>query len=101
MRCPVCKAENAQGPSCRRCKADLSLLFALEEQRGGALGAARRELAAGRWARAHAEAARADGLRSDGESLRLLAVAALLDRDFHEAWRCYRAVRAQGAGDRG
>ena len=33
LRCPVCKAENAQGPNCRRCKADLSLLFALEDRR--------------------------------------------------------------------
>ena len=33
MHCPVCKADNSQGPQCRRCKADLSLLFALEEQR--------------------------------------------------------------------
>ena len=30
IRCPVCKAENSQGPTCRRCKADLSLLFRLE-----------------------------------------------------------------------
>jgi hypothetical protein len=99
MRCPVCKAENSQGPACRRCKADLSLLFALEEQRGRALQSARQELVAGRWAQAHAQAARADRLRSDDESRRLLAVAALLDRDFHEAWRCYRAVRAEKAND--
>jgi hypothetical protein len=95
----VCKADNTQGLTCRRCKADLSLLFALEEQRGLALGAARQELAAGRWPEAHAQARRADGLRSDEESLRLLAVAALLDRDFHEAWRCYRAVRGNGSGN--
>ena len=33
MQCPVCKADNAQGPLCRRCKADLSLLFRLEARR--------------------------------------------------------------------
>lgn len=33
MRCPVCRAENDRGPNCRRCRADLSLLFALEKQR--------------------------------------------------------------------
>jgi hypothetical protein len=97
MRCPVCKAENAQGPSCRRCKADLSLLFALEVRRGRALEEARQALAAGQWGAAHSRAAQADHLRSDAESKRLRAVAALLDRDFHEAWRCYRAAAA-GAG---
>ncbi len=48
MVCPVCKAENAAGPACRRCKADLSLLFQLEEQRERTLAAARRLLAARR-----------------------------------------------------
>lgn len=33
LRCPVCKADNASGPACRRCKADLSLLIAVESQR--------------------------------------------------------------------
>jgi hypothetical protein len=93
MRCPVCKAENSQGPACRRCKADLSLLFALEGRRGRTLAEARAALAEGRWPEAHARAELADHLRSDEESLRLLAVAALLDRDFHQAWRCYRAAK--------
>jgi hypothetical protein len=95
MRCPVCKADNAAGPTCRRCKADLSLLFALEEQRTAALAGARRGLAEGRPSEAHAQAARADGLRRDEESLRLLAVTALLVRDFPQAWRCYAALRGE------
>ena len=99
MRCPVCKAENVQGPNCRRCKADLSLLFALEEQRGQALAEARAELVTGRWGAAHQQAAQADHLRSDGESRRLLAVTALLERDFHEAWRRYRALKLDEAGN--
>jgi hypothetical protein len=90
MRCPVCKAENVQGPQCRRCKADLSLLFALEGRRQQALQAARRCLAAGRWAQALAHAAEAHWLRSDKPSRRLLAVAALLNRDFDSAWFYYR-----------
>lgn len=32
ITCPCCRAANASGPQCRRCKADLGLLFALEEQ---------------------------------------------------------------------
>ena len=27
MRCPVCRADNTEGPQCRRCRADLSPLF--------------------------------------------------------------------------
>ena len=92
FRCPVCKAENPQGPLCRRCKADLTLLFALEEQREGALARARRHLTAGRWHEAAREARRGDGLRRDEGSLRLLAVAALLCRDFARAWECYRQL---------
>ena len=34
LRCPVCRADNTTGPACRRCKADLSLLIAVEERRG-------------------------------------------------------------------
>ena len=34
MRCPVCKADNALDPACRRCKADLALLVQVETQRG-------------------------------------------------------------------
>ena len=37
MKCPVCRAENDQGPQCRRCKADLALLFTLADQRRSAL----------------------------------------------------------------
>jgi hypothetical protein len=92
MRCPVCKAENGQGPSCRRCKADLGLLFALEGQRARTLGEARDALARGWWRHAHECAARAHALRCDEESARLFAVAALLDGDFYEAWRRYRAL---------
>jgi hypothetical protein len=91
MRCPVCKAENVQGPQCRRCKADLGLLFALEGRRRQELGAARRSLASGRWPEAVRHAAQAHWMRRDEESRRLLAVAHLLNRDFPAAWRCYRA----------
>lgn len=88
LRCPVCKADNGQGPACRRCKADLSLLFALEEQRDHALAEARSALSADP-AQALREALRADHLRRDEVSRRLVAVAALLCRDFALAWRTY------------
>jgi len=90
MRCPVCKADNAQGPQCRRCKADLTPLFDLEAARRARLDAAREHLARGRLPEALAAAGEADWIRRDEESRRLLAVARLLNRDFAGAWACYR-----------
>jgi hypothetical protein len=95
MRCPVCKAENVQGPQCRRCKADLGLLFALEGQRQRELEAARRFLRARHWPEAVRHAAQAHWMRHDEESRRLLAVAHLLNRDFAAAWDFYCAGRKE------
>jgi methylphosphotriester-DNA--protein-cysteine methyltransferase len=97
IRCPLCKAENAPGPACRRCKADLSMLFQLEKQRAWTIAEACRLLAEGRIAEANSWAQMADWLRSDAESLRLFALTRLLSRDFHGAWRCYRALREGNA----
>ncbi len=96
MRCPVCKAENAQGPQCRRCKVDLTLLFQLEQEREQALGAARTDLAAGRWTEAVTEVSAANWMRSDEASRRLLAVAHLLKGDYAQAWRWYSEAREEG-----
>jgi hypothetical protein len=93
MRCPVCKAENSQGPQCRRCKADLSALFALEGQRAQALAAAGQGLLSRQIEPAFRLAQHADWLRRDESSLRLLALAALLQRDFAQAWRYYRLIK--------
>jgi hypothetical protein len=92
MRCPVCKANNVQGPSCRRCKADLGLLFALESRRARELADGRRALAEGRFSEAAEHAVRAEDLRGDDDARRLRALAHLLDRDYPAAWECYRAV---------
>ncbi len=92
IRCPACKAENAQGPACRRCKADLSLLFALEERRAWTLAEARRLLAAGRTDEADALAEEADWMRGDAESRRMLALTRLMRRDFAGAWAEYRKL---------
>lgn len=94
MRCPVCKAENPQGPQCRRCKADLSLLFALEEQRKRSMAEARRCLRRGEWEEAVEHAETANWLRSDEDTVRLIAAAQLIGRDFAGALRYYRNWRA-------
>lgn len=89
MQCPVCRAANDQGPACRRCKADLRLLFDLDEQRRRLLSAAQQALAAGNASAAVTSAEKAHGLRRDDESQCLMAVCYLLQRNFAAAWRVY------------
>lgn len=86
MHCPVCKASNDPGETCRRCKADLSLLWAVEQQRQVEISRARRWLTQGRWEEAIAAADQAGQLRSDAEVHRLRAMAHVLRRDFASAW---------------
>lgn len=112
MQCPVCKADNSQGPACRRCKADLSLLWELEVRREELLNSARHYLAFGkqalegddstpvprlqrRWASRSAVAAAesADRLRAGTDAGELIALARLIGRDFAGALRAYLAVR--------
>jgi hypothetical protein len=92
MNCPVCRARLAEGPQCRRCKADLSLLFSLEEWRRWLLTAACHYLTAGEAQAAAVLAEEGNDLRRGPDSLRLLAVAHLLQRDFAGAWRSYQAA---------
>ncbi len=96
MQCPVCKAENTQGPACRRCRADLSHLWTLEARRVAVLSAARRFLEKGEWQRAAAEAEAAARLRAGPDSGRLVVLARLLGRDFAGAWRAYRVLNPAG-----
>jgi hypothetical protein len=87
MRCPVCRADNDTGPSCRRCRADIRILFDLEDQRRCVLDAAYLCLNRGEMHRGRALAEGVRALRDDRKSRRLGAVAALLNRDFAVAWR--------------
>ncbi len=91
MRCPVCRAQVDEGPQCRRCRADLSLLFTLEEQRTRALAVAYQSMRRGRLSQALAIVEGVDALRSDDESKRLRALIHLLQRDFDRAWQGYAA----------
>jgi hypothetical protein len=94
MRCPVCRAEN-DDVTCRRCKADLTPLFALEAARRHALGDAGRAAAAGDGARTIEHAQEANQLRADAESARLLAVGYLLARDFARALQYHQIAHAR------
>ena len=97
LTCPVCRAVNEQGPACRRCKADLSMLFMLEAQRGVQLGVASLTLRAGRLDAAQRMAERAGAIRRGADIYQLLAVAHLLRRDFAAAWKAYRQARSMAS----
>jgi hypothetical protein len=96
MRCPVCRADNEAGAAvCRRCKADLAPLAALESSRAAALHRAARAAARGCADLVLREAQEAQLLRPGPDALRWLAVGHLLRRDFARALGCYR----RAAGD--
>jgi hypothetical protein len=90
MRCPVCRAEDNYTEQCRRCKADLGLLVAIERDRATSLIAAEMHAGRGDAEPCLAAARRADSLRRDRDSLQWTAVGSLLKRDFAEALRAYR-----------
>jgi hypothetical protein len=89
MRCPVCRAEN-DDVTCRRCKADLSLMAAVDDARQQALAQAAHAAAAGHGMTTLQHAEAAHRLRRDAESWRWLAVGALLVRDFALARACHQ-----------
>jgi hypothetical protein len=95
MRCPVCRAENAEDATCRRCKADLSLLVTLEQSRRQSLAEAATAAASGDGAQTLVHAETAHRLRADGESWRWLAVGSLLVRDFALALACWRQAKTE------
>ena len=82
--CPCCRAIN-DTPTCRRCKADLSLLVAVETRREYLLDAARAEL--GRGGDALALLDEAASLRGGSDVAQLRAVAALIRGEYSLA-RC-------------
>ena len=91
-RCPVCRAEMTTPPACRRCKADLSLLFSLESQRKHYLAAAHSAIAEGQEEEALEYIQEAKIMRTDAYARRLEAAACLLGGDFESAWRIYHSL---------
>jgi hypothetical protein len=96
--CPCCKASNDAGPNCRRCKADLSLLFAVEADRAAAVETARRLAAQSRFPESLATLDRAAQLRRGADVSRVRAAVLLLARDFPAALRAYHKL---ASGERG
>jgi hypothetical protein len=99
LSCPVCRATNDAGLACRRCKADLSLLRAVEDHRAAVMAAARRELAQGCFDGALELARQAATLRRGADLDRLEVVLCLLRRDFSAAWSNYLGQSLTPAGD--
>ena len=85
MRCPVCKAQ-VDSATCRRCRADLTLLFRLEEERGRLGADAAYALLLGQAQEALTAAGAMESLRPGADALRLRALALLLQRDFFGAY---------------
>lgn len=92
LLCPVCRASNDIGPSCRRCRADLSLCVAVEVQHEHALAAAQSAAAQGRLGEAFRMIERAAALRTDRAVTRVYAVLKLLAGDRAGAWSLYRSL---------
>lgn len=90
LTCPVCRAGNDAGPDCRRCKADLTLCFAVERQRTAALVAAHAAAAQGDLPRAFSHVGRTAALRRGADVQQLRATLALLAGDFAGAWGATR-----------
>ncbi len=96
LACPVCKAENAAGPACRRCKADLTMLFALDERRSALLAQSRQSSQRGDLGEALRSARQASDLKRDPESMQWLALMQLLAEDFGQAWQGYQSAENHG-----
>ena len=88
LTCPCCRASNASAV-CRRCRADLSLLAALETRRECHVTLAKRFAADGRPAEALRQVDQAARLRPAADVKHLRAALLLLAGDFAAALRAY------------
>lgn len=88
LTCPCCRASN-ETATCRRCKADLSLLVAVEVRREYHLALARRYAADLKCADALAHVDCANRLRPADDTLQLRAALLLLNGQFDRALRTY------------
>lgn len=91
IACPCCRAAN-ETPTCRRCKADLTLLVSVETRRDYLIGEARDALSRG--GEALPMIAEAESLRSGNDSAQLRALAALLAGDYAGALASHRHIRS-------
>jgi hypothetical protein len=84
IACPCCKASNTAA-TCRRCKADLSLLAGIEANRGFHIAVAKRFAADERWPEAERHLRRAGTLRTGFDVNGLLSAVLLHQGRYAEA----------------
>jgi hypothetical protein len=92
VRCPTCRAVQEWSDACRRCKCDLRLLRALAGAYHRARRACLRHLSDGHPDAAWRAAGRCRALSPSEESLRLMAVSALLRGDHAAAAALARSL---------
>src|SRR5262245_52747092 len=88
IACPACRADNTER-ACRRCRADLSLLWDLESQRQRLLADAGVALSRGAGSRALALCESIRQLRDGADVAQLTACAHLANGQFQRALECY------------
>jgi hypothetical protein len=96
VTCPCCRAANDAGPSCRRCKADLSLLFAVADRRGYLVSEARNLVAQGKYAESLRSLEQAAALRAGDDVRRLSAAVRLLAGQYAAALAAYDGLANPG-----
>ena len=85
LTCPVCRAENATGLGCRRCRADLTLIAAVEARREYHVATARCATRDGRMDDALEDLTKAASLRDSPDIRQIRACAYLMARYFAAA----------------
>ncbi len=91
LTCPCCKASNT-ADTCRRCKADLSLLAAVEAAREGHVVLARRFVAELRTSESLSHLDHADALRPGDDLDQLRSAVLLLGGRFADALAAYHGT---------
>ncbi len=92
-KCPTCKAKYTGNPVCRRCGTDLGALADVERRAAMHLLEARIAYLEKDYSAMLFHARRSVSLRRTAESLKVLACAALLNREFGEARRIYGILK--------
>lgn len=92
QNCPTCNADLKGAPICRRCKTDLTPALEAADRAERHFRSATRAYADGRWEAMLYHAQRAFSLHRTPRHGRLLACAALLQRDFRLALNAWAAI---------
>lgn len=101
IACPCCRAMNDTSGTCRRCKADLSLLVALEKHRANLLDQAIIAIREGKFFEVSRLLKEAETLRPGPDLIRWRAVGALLERDYKKALQHYHEQCREGDASAG